>query len=737
MAVHPPHRTWRSTCARARPGASATLLLKLVVLAWAWCGAAAPAAEFVVAPGGDDAAPGTLEKPFATFEAARAAVRRLAAGRPGSSAPTTVWLRGGTWVRDHAFVLEAADSGTAEAPVVYRAWADERPVVVAGRTLPAAAFSPVTDPATLARLPEAARGKVLRCDLGACGVAHAGPYPDLFQGGGGLMRLFVDDRPLPLARWPKDGYTTMERVLDGGGGSAGDQHGGSFTYRGDRPGRWTAAVASGLWVAGFWRVPWVVQAVRVRSIDPAARVLAQAVAVPGGIGSKYSALVGGSRRGDGKEPWYALNLLEELSQPGEWCVDFPSRTLVLWPPGDLAQARVLIADSAEPALHLQGASHVTLRGVTVAGGLGDGIRIDGGSDDVVAGCLLRDTGAAGVRISGGQRHAVRSCDCSGTGAEGVVVEAGDRATLVRGECVVENDHIHHYGRIATMVSAIEVSGVGNRVASDLIHDGPYGGVLYHGNDHLMELNEVHNIGLDGGDLGAFYSNSDWASRGNVMRANLVHHALNANAFYMDDGHCGDEIVGNLVYRAGCGPFIGGGHDHVVRGNVVIACPKGFHIDDRGVARHYDRTSRIHMGPLSALPWQQPPWSTRYPGIAAMFAQDLLPLPTGNRIVGNAFLGCARNDLRASAEHLELSRIADNLVQDADPFPGAAQLDFPDQATWSARLPGVPAIAVARIGLFIDQDRRTLPTAAETGRCEDRPARRVFDSDVDVERSNRH
>jgi hypothetical protein len=698
---------------------------------------AASGSEFTVARDGDDAGPGSRDQPFATLEGARAAVRRLIQAGPLPPGGVTVRMRGGIWVRERGFTLEAADSGTAAAPVIYRACNGERPILVSGRAVAPGAFAPADDAKVLARLPEPAHGKVVRLDLRALGIAHVGPPPDLFQGGGGLVRLFVDGRPLPLSRWPKDGYTTMERVLDDGGGR--DQHGGTFVYRGDRPARWLAALDGGLWVSGFWRVPWVVQAVRVRAIDVERHAIVQAVPVPGGIGSKYSEVVDGMRRGDGKEPWYACNLLEELGAPGEWCIDFPSRTLYLWPPGDLAASQVLLADSDEPVIRLRGAAHVVLRGLTVMGGLGDGIRIDGGEGDVVAGCLLRDTGAAGVRIAGGRRHAVRSCDCSEVGAQGIVVESGERATLTRGECVVENCHIHHYGRLDPMVSAIEVSGVGNRVASNLIHDGPYGGVLYHGNDQLMELNEVHHIGLDGGDLGAFYSNGDWASRGNAMRANLVHHAPNANAFYMDDGHCGDEIVGNLVYRAGCGPFIGGGHDHRVHGNVVVACPKAFHIDDRGVSRHYDRTSHGLMAPLAALPWQAPPWSTRYPELAAMFAEDLLTLPTGNRVTGNAFLDCARIDLGAKPDHLRQAQIGDNLVDAASPFPGAAQLDFriaaPD--TWSSRFPGIAPIPIERIGLFIDEDRPALPTAAETGRLEDRAPRRIFDSDVDVERSNRH
>ena len=198
-------------------------------------------------------------------------------------------------------------------------------------------------------------GKVVQLDLAALGIRHAGPLPDLFEGNGGLFELYCNGQRMPLSRWPNDGYTAMKEVLDGGAAGP-SAHGGSFVYRGERPARWAAAVPDGVWIAGFWRVPWVIQGVRVASIDTQCHVIAHAVGVPGGIGSKYSAEVNGTRKGDGKEPWYAMNLLEEVDQPGEWCIDFKSHTLYFWPPADLATSTAMIADSGIPLVTMKGAS---------------------------------------------------------------------------------------------------------------------------------------------------------------------------------------------------------------------------------------------------------------------------------------------------------------------------------------------------------------------------------------------
>ena len=163
-------------------------------------------------------------------------------------------VHAGTYLRTTPFELGKEDSGAEGERVVYRADGTVR--LVGGRVIPGDAFRPVSDPAVKARLPEAARDHVVELDLKSLGIRHAGPFPDLFRDGGGIVELFVDGERLPLARWPNEGYTTIERVLDGGSWRGEDLRGGTFLYRGDRPAAWRKAVADGLWVKGFWRVPW-------------------------------------------------------------------------------------------------------------------------------------------------------------------------------------------------------------------------------------------------------------------------------------------------------------------------------------------------------------------------------------------------------------------------------------------------------------------------------------------------
>ena len=80
---------------------------------------------FYISPAGDDSQDGTsIDKPFATLNRARDAIRALKLDG-GLKSPVTVYLRGGTYEISEPFILTAEDSGTEACPIV-RSWRDAR-----------------------------------------------------------------------------------------------------------------------------------------------------------------------------------------------------------------------------------------------------------------------------------------------------------------------------------------------------------------------------------------------------------------------------------------------------------------------------------------------------------------------------------------------------------------------------------------------------------------------------------
>src|SRR5512134_3274818 len=125
----------------------AACLVSLALLA----GDATIGQEYWVSTTGNDADAGTNEMPFATPRRARDAVREARKGGDPMRG-VTVWLRGGTYTMDKTLELNAQDSGTAGAPMVYRSAPAEEVRLVGGKQFPFSAFVPVTDAQVLRRL---------------------------------------------------------------------------------------------------------------------------------------------------------------------------------------------------------------------------------------------------------------------------------------------------------------------------------------------------------------------------------------------------------------------------------------------------------------------------------------------------------------------------------------------------------------------------------------------------------
>ncbi len=702
----------------------------------------AAGANLYVSAKGDDRNPGTAARPLASLEAARAAVRKLGAkGLPAGG--VTVWVGDGLYLLDHGFALGKDDSGELGKPVVYRAAPNAHPRLFGGVRLDGASFRPVADAETLARLSSAARGHVVEVKLGD-GITRPARYPEIFKGNGGMDELIVDGQIQPLSRWPNVGYTTMASVVDSG--MSPKPHGGTFHYRAEvapHVAAWAAEAERGnLWLTGFWRVPFEIYSLRVASLDPAQQTITFAHAGLGGgelsgIGSKYSPTVNGTRIGDGKEQYYVANILEEIDRPGEWSYDFPTQTLYLWPPMDGAMGghEVLLANLSAPVVSLAEAHDVVLEGLTIEGGLTQGVSIAGGVRDVVAGCTVHNTGGGGVDVEGGSADNVQSNDFDHLGDYGIRIVAGDRKTLTASGDVADNNHIHDFGLQERITDGIYLDGVGNRATHNLIHDGPYNGIRYAGNDEYMAYNEIHHIGLDAGDMGVFYTNGDWAAQGNRIEYNFGHHSPNANGAYLDDGSSGRTVVGNVFYKLSTGLFLGGGHDNVFENNLIVACKTALHIDNRGVARHYDAAAHHLTNFLKTIDPNSPPWSTRYPGFLMNILKDPTE-PTGNVVLGNAIVD------PVTAYQIDKPAVIDaakNPVLTGDPhFASVAKLDFtlPASSEVYQEVPGFKPIPFAEIGLRRDGYRTALPTDAETGRNTDRKSIQFFDSNTDVKASDK-
>jgi len=686
----------------------------MVLLAMVVCSLTAHA-DLFVSPGGSNDNPGTEQKPFATLERARDAVREMKRNGSLPKEGLTVWLRGGDYTRANAFELTAEDSGTPEAPVVWQARGDERVRLLGGRVIKG--FQPVKDEAVRIRLDETARGQVVVADLRAQGISDYGTLRPRGFGRSAVAQgeLFFGGRPMTLARWPNAGNWDRIAGFPEEGGKD-DGHGtvmgalpAGFFYESDRPARWKNT--GDIWIHGYWAYDWANSYERIAELDPARHFIRTA--------EPY-----GNYGFNKKQRIYFLNILEELDEPGEWFIDNPTGLLYFWPPSSLDAGEVLFSLLEQPLVKISDASHVTLRGLVFEATRASAIEISGGEGLRVVGCLLRNIGNGAIAISGGKNHGVQSCDIFDTGDGGVSLTGGDRKTLTPGGHFVENCHFQRQGRWSKCyVPAISLTGVGLRASHNLIHDHPHAAIIFWGNDHLIEFNDIHHVAQETGDVGALYTGRDYTFRGNRIRHNFIHETggvgMGSMGVYMDDCVSGSEVFGNVFYKAHWAMFIGGGRDHKVENNLFVDCDPAVRADGRGLDKSpvwRDMVDKTMRERLKAVPLDL--YRERYPALKTLDA--CYGSPGESPIVGEAFTGIppegnviARNvcvgkwkDIAWNAEE-KLFDIRDNFVTDDPKQVGGPEDKFRIPENSPAWGMGFQAIPFEKIGLYPDGDRKRL------------------------------
>ncbi len=615
--------------------------------------------------------------PTALVEARDTVRQRLAAGDVPAGG-LIVELKPGDYALTEPLQLDHRDGGTADAPVVWRGANGGRVRLLGGVLLQD--ITPVTDASVRQRLSPTAVDNVLQVDLGACGIIDFGAPV------AGGLELFFDGAPMSLARWPKQDFVRIAGLVGGDPvdvrGTVGDRIG-RFHYDGQRPARWVDEADP--WVHGYWFWDWSDQRHRIESIDAEAKIIS--------VQPPYHNY--GYRTG---QWFYAYNLLCELDQPGEFYVDRQKGMLYFWPPAPLTGVELAVS-VADTLVTLDGTSHVQLEGLRFEYGRGTAVTMSDADHIGIQGCTFRNLGAWAVRVDGGNSVVISHSEVEATGGGGIFLHGGDRPALRPGNHAVEDCHIHHYGRVNRMYQpAVQISGVGQRVAHNHIHDAPHMAIQFAGNDHVIEFNDVHHVCQESNDAGAVYSGRDWTWRGTVIRYNKFWEITGFEdrgcvGVYLDDMLCGTHVHGNLFWRVTRATMIGGGRDCVFENNIYIDCTPCVHLDARAMnwaAYHVDTTMKER---LDEMPIHDAEWARRYPELLTLW-QDDPAAPKGNIIRRNLCQGGEFDGVRDDAR--EFVDLVDNLVADDIGLEGTPPHSFSlrqDAAAWALGFVEIPEDAI--------------------------------------------
>lgn len=555
----------------------------------------AAAGDFYVSPRGDDASPGTLEKPFATLARAQQAVREAKKSEAG---PHRVFLRGGVYYLPQTLVLTADDSGTKDSPIVWSAYRDEKPVLSGGQPL-SLRWEPYRNGIQKAAVPE----------------------------GFATDQLFVNGQNQPMARYPN--FNPKVAVFNGFSWDCTDPK---------RVAKW--ADPTGGFIHAMHKASWGGMHYRITGKNADGTL-----AYEGGWQNN---------RPMGMHPHHRFveNIFEELDAPSEWFLNAKTNTLYYYPPAGVDLATAKIEGVRLPCLvEFRGTQRspvrfVALKGLTFRHAArtfmetkepllrtdwavyrGGAVLLTGTEDCSLEDCDVDHVGGNAVFVNNYNRRAVvRGCHIYEVGASGVLV-TGDRAAgrvpmdwndksqqldkLDRtpgpktdnypADCTIDDCLIHDIGRVEK-----QPAGVGIDLAQDIrvlhctiyncprsginIGDGCWGG-------HRIDGCDVFNTVLETGDHGSFNSwgrDRFWSLAGLNFKDERVLEAEKDLPFLdamkttticnsrwrcdhgwdidLDDGSSNYHIYNNLCLRGGLKNREG--FRRVVENNIMVG--NGFH-----------------------------------------------------------------------------------------------------------------------------------------------------------------
>ena len=520
-----------------------------------------------VAPEGNDANVGSIDKPLQTFEGARKATRAARMAYPTKK--MTVFFKGGVYPMEQTVRLSAEDSGSERAPVIYKAVEGETPIFTGGKKLQQ--WRKPTDLKELERLAQCARNNVYVCDLRTEGITEFG---DPIQTGK-RPELICNGQLQTLARWPDKGFIQAGKAK--GATVLPDTyiavHGtkeGVFEYIDAYQDRWSEEEE--ICLGGYWYWDWKDQFQKVALWDAPSRTVR--------ISEPYHDF--GYRD---NLRYFGLNLLCELDQPGEWYLSRSTGKLYWYPPEgiDPEKAEISLTCFNDPyMLELKDCAYVTVEGLTFREGRGSAVRIEGGTHDLLSGCRIERFGMDGVHITDGTHHGVSRCYLADFGHGGIKIKGGDRKTLTPCDHFVEHTVVDNFSLFQrTYEPAVLLDGCGIRINNNRFSNSSSSAMRLEGNDFLIEYNEISRVVNESDDQGGIDIWYNPSYRGIIIRYNRwsdiaggTRHG--AAGIRFDDMISGMLVYGNLFERCGAGHFGGvqihGGKDNRIENNIFYECP---------------------------------------------------------------------------------------------------------------------------------------------------------------------
>ncbi len=731
------------------------------------------AGKLYVALTGNDSNDGSEAKPFATLQKAKDAIRAMKASGGLPEGGVTVYLRGGTYYMDSGLAFTTEDSGTETSPITYTAYPGEEVILSGEVSLDKSWFKTADKTAKDTIIDKTAAEKVLMVNLKEHGIEDYGEmstrgYHYFNKGRYAQAELIVNGENQTLARYPNEGSMSVPTA-----NVATENFG--FTYTDDRVSKWKDAKDP--YIVGTISINYENNTYPIESIDTAKKFL---TIKEGRINTYYT------------NGWFfGENLLEELDSEGEYYIDRETGILYYYPPTDFQSGSYTIGLSTmkTPVFNFNGAAHITVSNLTMEGGRGyavlgvsagykiptfkeflqsqninlsgrmfdktsgynvyidnpdnypdaqvfpghvwDGLTDTGdGVDSIrIMNCNIFNFGSGGIIMIGDNVN-IENNHIKNIGGTGLYLRGGDLETLEPSGNTIINNQIHRVGYLQkAYVPAIAMHGVAIHVAYNDIYDAPHCIFNYHGNDHIIEFNKIHDAVKECLDMDAIYTRNEYMPqwRGNIIRNNHIYNLgifkvgeysqqLNVSGIRTDNYGHALQIYNNIfsnIGTAGANSVIGvtaQGNRNMIKGNIFVDCSTTFRGWDNfaaGATWDMNKQEEKERVELAEKYSKIPAFAERYPELATFKDEYYKSVATNefdNNVVVNIKFklsetnGVPNKDSTRGAP--ELIKGNNNLVTNTDPgFVDYKNGDYTLKADSEVftKLPGFENIEMSKIG----------------------------------------
>jgi hypothetical protein len=461
-----------------------------------------------VAKNGNNSNIGSINEPLKSIEKAIQKAKLVL------NEPVNVFIRGGVYkVEKSIEVLNV--HRTINTPIQISAYQKEKVFLNGGESISVEHVQKLTNENVLKLLPENSKDKIYQINLRELGISNYGkirrvgfarPY------GPTWMEIFLNKTPLSLSRWPNNDKILIGDIIDKGSvPRQGDysNRGGEFRFDIKRPERWKNA--KDLWVAGYFMYGYADDMVKVAKLDLKKKSIKTTSPTLYGFGK------GKIRK------WYAVNLLEEIDQEGEYFIDRENGIAYFFTEKNINTIEV--SQLSDPMICIENSSYIRFCNLCIENARGMGVYMENTQNCLLDNNVYRNLGMMAVCIGKGvepfkeYRHEGTSVPASRkvgsiqqhmyentlfnrhggfnngitnsviyqTGAGGIMISGGDRKTLTPAGNYVHNCKIYNFNRIEKSYRAgIDISGVGNKISNCEIFNAPSMAILLHGNQcHLV------------------------------------------------------------------------------------------------------------------------------------------------------------------------------------------------------------------------------------------------------------